>query len=390
MKQDKSFIEAMRNATQMVRTQGPVAATRFIQGLFRPQRPPTPAAPVDADDTAIEVLDPVPAQQEVERQPPSTLPAATGQFLSGHFAGHSGARNYKLYIPTEHAGAALPLVVMLHGCTQNPDDFATGTRANRWAESRRCFVVYPEQIQRANAHRCWNWFRPVDQQAGSGEPAIIAGIVKQVIDQYPIDARRIYVAGLSAGGAMAAIMGHEYPELFAAMGVHSGLPVGAAHNVTSALALMKTAQSQFAPSVAAAPLVARAVPLIVLHGGADRTVNPANADWLVRSAAETYRLIKPEAPLQMYTQTVQASDGSRAYSRSRHTTGAGLSTIEQWQIEGAGHAWSGGDAHGSYADARGPDATQAMLDFFYQHAMPEEAETHVIASQASQTSDPPT
>mgnify|MGYP003397201848 FL=1 len=392
MKVDKPFMEAMRHATQLVRTRGPGAGTRFTQGLLRPKQvKPTPASPdtrtadvrtVDSADTIVEVLEPLPAHDLHEQPVPLTLPSEAGQFLSQRFSGQAGARNYKLYVPSGYSGTPLPFVVMLHGCTQNPDDFAAGTRANRWAESKRCLVVYPEQIQRANAHRCWNWFRPVDQQAGHGEPAIIAGIVRQVIDEYQIDARRVYVAGLSAGGAMAAIMGHEYPELFAAVGIHSGLPVGAAHDAASALALMKTAQSMFTPVAGTATLSPRAVPVIVLHGDADRTVNPANADRLIQSAVETYQLINPSSPLQTSMQTIDAADDSHAYRRTRHTAVNGTSMIEQWEIHGAGHAWSGANPEGSFTDARGPDATQAMLQFFDQHVMPEEAAPHVIASPA--------
>lgn len=392
MKADKRFMEAMRHATQLVRTRGPVAATRFIQGLFRPkQAKPTPPSPDirtadvrinESADTIVEVLEPLPAHDPHEQPVPLTLPSASGQFLSQRFSGLAGARNYKLYLPSGYADTPMPLVIMLHGCTQNPDDFATGTRTNRWAESKRCLVVYPEQIQRANSHRCWNWFLPINQQAGLGEPAIIAGIVRQVIDEYQIDARRVYVAGLSAGGAMAAIMGHEYPELFAAVGIHSGLPVGAAHDVASALALMKTAQSMFTPVAGTATPTPRVVPVIVLHGDADRTVNPANADRLIQCAVETYQLLNPSSPLQTSMQTIDAADDSHAYRRTRHTAVNGTSMIEQWEIHGAGHAWSGGDSGGSYTDARGPDATHAMLQFFDQHVMPEEAAPHVIASPA--------
>jgi poly(hydroxyalkanoate) depolymerase family esterase len=390
LKVDKPFVEAMRHATRLVRTRGPVAATRFIQGLFRPnQRTPTPRPPdvrnadVRAEhsaDAIIEVLAPLPAPDLHGQPVPLTLPSESGQFLSQTFSGLAGARNYKLYVPSGYTGTPWPLVVMLHGCTQNPDDFATGTRANRWAESKRCLVVYPEQIQRANSHRCWNWFRPVDQQAGHGEPAIIAGIVKQVIDEYQIDARRVYVAGLSAGGAMAAIMGNQYPELFAAVGIHSGLPVGAAHDVQSALVLMKTGRLSLAPHAATAALTPRIMPTIVLHGDADHTVNPANADRLIQSAVEAHKLINPDLPLQTSVQTIDAADGSHAYRRTRYAAVSGASMIEQWEIHGAGHAWSGGEAAGSYTDARGPDATQAMLQFFYQHVMPEEAAPHVIVS----------
>ena len=382
----------MRHATQLVRTRGAVAATRFIQGLFRPeQAKPTPSSPDirtadvrtdDSADTIVEVLEPLPAHDLHEQPVPLTLPSEAGQFLSQRFSGLAGARNYKLYVPSGYSGTPLPLVVMLHGCTQSSDDFATGTRVNRWAETKRCLVVYPEQIQRANSHRCWNWFRPVDQQAGRGEPAIIAGIVRQVIDEYQIDARRVYVAGLSAGGAMAAIIAHHYPDLFAAVGVHSGLPVGAAHDLASALALMKTAQSMFTPVAGTATLTPRAVPVIVLHGDADRTVNPANADRLIQSAVETYQLINPSSPLQTTVQTIDAADDSHAYRRTRHTAVNGTSMIEQWEIHGAGHAWSGGNPEASYTDARGPDATQAMLQFFDQHVMPEEAAPHVIDSPA--------
>ncbi|MGZ9058898.1 MAG: extracellular catalytic domain type 1 short-chain-length polyhydroxyalkanoate depolymerase [Burkholderiaceae bacterium] len=388
MKLDKPFLEAMRHATQLVRTRGPVAATRFIQGLFRPERtdtaPHAPSFPTarDSAEPVVEVLEPLPAQVSPEPQARPTLPSESGQCLNHTYSGPAGSRNYKLYVPSVYSGTPLPLVVMLHGCTQDPSDFATGTRANRWAENKRCLVVYPEQIARANSHRCWNWFRPRDQHAGRGEPALIAGIVKQVIDEYEVDSRRVYIAGLSAGGAMAAIMGHEYPELFAAVGVHSGLPVGVAHDVPSALMLMKTGQSAHAPRAVTAARNQRVVPVIVMHGDADKTVNPANAARLVQNAVETGLLINPDAPLKTDAQSIDAADGHRAYRRTRYTTSNAVSVIEYWELHGAGHAWSGGSAAGSFADDRGPDATEAMLQFFYQHATPEETLADVIVAPA--------
>lgn len=380
MKVDNQFIKAMRTATQMVRTRGPMAATRFIQGLLRPRATPQ-SAPVDPETTVV--VEPVTRHDADTPPQPGPLPSASGQFLDQRFSGHSGSRNFKLYVPSGDTSTALPLVVMLHGCTQNPDDFAAGTRANRQAEARRCLVVYPEQIQRANAHRCWNWFRPLDQQAGLGEPAIIAGIVRQVIDEYQVDEQRVYVAGLSAGGAMAAIMAREYPELFAAVGVHSGLPAGAAHDVASAFAVMKSGQKSIASAVGAAPAVSRAVPLIALHGDADHTVNPANSDRLVQNAVETHRLLSPDSHMQKSEQAIDATAGSHAVHRTSYAAANGASMIEQWVIHGAGHAWSGGDSAGTYADTRGPDATVLMLDFFAQHPTPADATApHVMDSTA--------
>jgi poly(hydroxyalkanoate) depolymerase family esterase len=420
LKADKSFVEAMRQATQLVRTQGPIAATRFIQRLLRPNHVPvtpvetrveTPVVtPVDAPvmvpgdtrlsaeeghaDVVVEVLDPVGARATplpaIDTEPVE-LPPASGQFLTKRFSASVGSRDYKLYLPSGYADVPLPLVVMLHGCTQDPDDFALGTRANRWAESRRLIVVYPQQIRRANAHRCWNWFRPVDQDRGRGEPAIIAGITQQVIDEFHVDAQRVYVVGMSAGGAMAAVVGRAYPEMFAAIGIHSGLPAGVAQDVPSALALMKAGHTPLAtnaPYVAMGPyliqrtdsasnLTERATPLIVLQGDADRTVNPANADRLVQAALDAYRL-NGNSPLQSSVQTIAPTQGSYGYRRTQHVALNGARMIEQWDIHGAGHAWSGGNAAGSHTDAHGPDATKVMLDFFEQHVVPDQRDTVTI------------
>ena len=375
MKVDKANIEAMRDAmrqaTQLIRSRGPIAATKFIQNLFR-SGPLTADIPrANSAEQFVEVLDPLPAREPQVPEPPATLPQDSGQFVSKRFSSAVGSRNYKLYVPSSYASTPLPLIVMLHGCTQDPDDFSIGTRANRWAESKQVMVAYPEQIQRANAHRCWNWFRPLDQHADRGEPAIIAGITQQVLGEYRIDPTRVYVAGLSAGGAMAAIMGRAYPDLFAAIGVHSGLPVGVARDVHSALALMKTGRLRHAARAdAAATIPGRAVPTIVLHGDADQTVNPANADRLIETAVEDFQKMNPSAPLQSAVQAVEARPGAHGYRRTIYTAGNTAGVIEQLEIHGAGHAWSGGDGDGSYTDLQGPDATYLMLEFFNRHVMP--------------------
>lgn len=272
---------------------------------------------------------------------------ADGQFPAGSYTGKSGTRAYKLFIPPTHQDGSLrPLVVMLHGCTQDPDDFAAGTGMNEAARDQGFFVLYPAQTQHANSSRCWNWFKHNHQKRGRGEPEILAGMTQQIIEQHRIDSKRVYVAGLSAGGAMAAVLGEVYPELFAAVGVHSGLPVGAASDVSSAFGAMKgggVAQPSSAHT-----------PTIVFHGDRDATVHPINGER-VASAAHLH--------LDAKTTVVRGVQG-RSYTRHVHVDLEGHTVAEHWLVHGAGHAWSGGSTQGSYADPQGPSATKEMLRFF--------------------------
>jgi poly(hydroxyalkanoate) depolymerase family esterase len=272
-----------------------------------------------------------------------------GRFIDGAFTNDWGTRSYKLYVPSTYSGQPVPLVVMLHGCTQDPQDFATGTQMNALAEEMNCLVVYPAQSQQANASRCWNWFSAADQRREQGEPSIIAGITRTIIRQYVVDEAQVYVAGLSAGGAMATIMGTLYPDLYAAVGVHSGLPFASAHDLPSALAAMKGSFGKPIPA-------GRAIPVIVFHGDRDTTVHPVNGEEVIRQGshpAHGETLIEPG----------RVPDGY-SYTRTVHHAGDGTPHAEHWTIHGAGHAWSGGSARGSYTDARGPDASREMMRFF--------------------------
>ncbi len=279
------------------------------------------------------------------------LPAGA-QFLSLEHNGVSDSRDYRLYVPAIQPKGPMPLIVMLHGCTQSPEDFAIGTGMNGLAEQFGCLIAWPAQPQGANVQKCWNWFRPEDQARDRGEPALIAGIVGDILRAYPADPARVYVAGLSAGGAAAAIMGATYPELFAAVGIHSGLPVGGAQDVPSAFAAMRVGSTGKAVPVA--------VPAIVFHGLADQTVHPKNGEAVVAQAMQTRSGLKR-------IRISGTSEGGRSYQQTRHDDVKGHSIIEHWEIDGAGHAWAGGQPSGSYTDPTGPDASREMLRFFLQH-----------------------
>jgi poly(hydroxyalkanoate) depolymerase family esterase len=285
-----------------------------------------------------------------------------GRFLERSYTNGAGTRSYNLYIPSGYTGQAVPLIVMLHGCTQNPDDFATGTRMNALAEEHTFLVAYPAQAQNANMQKCWNWFQAADQQRGRGEPSIIAGITSQVIDEYSVAEGRVYVAGMSAGGAMAAIMGATYPDLYAAIGVHSGLAPGSAHDMPSAFTAMRqggpVTTSQENPNGRRKEIV----PTIVFHGDRDTTVHPRNGDRLLAHLDGGRNGSSP----RVRTRQGQVPGGYE-YTRFTYHDADGRDLVERWSVHGLGHAWSGGSYPGSYSDPRGPDASAEMVRFFEQH-----------------------
>ena len=278
-----------------------------------------------------------------------------GRFIEASYNNPAGSRAYKLYIPSRYHGQALPLVVMLHGCTQSPDDFAAGTRMNLIAEEQTCLVAYPAQPHEANAAKCWNWFRPSDQRRGQGEPSLIAGITRQIMRDYSVDPQRVYIGGLSAGAAAAAVMGATYPDLYAAIGVHSGLACGVANDLPSAFVAMR--HGKLPSSSRSSSASTTRAPTIVFHGDRDNTVHPRNGDHVIAERTRN---------LQKKVHRGRVPKG-HAYTRTIHTDASGRTILEHWEIHGAGHAWSGGSPAGSYTDPRGPDAAREMLRFFLEH-----------------------
>ena len=354
--------EMMREATRLTHSGQLTEATELIQRALRgpnsPATAPTFVAPMLTPAESF-VIDGVVLDRSVEAVSPIAKTTNGDEFTGGAHT-HAGlTRRYKLYVPPHAEGRSLPLVVMLHGCTQDPDDFAAGTDMNTRARAQGFFVLYPAQSQDGNAQRCWNWFARAHQQRGSGEPEFLADLTRSVIQQHGIDPRRVYVAGLSAGGAMADIVAAAYPEIYAAVGVHSGLPRGAASNVAGAFAAMKNGVS--APRSTAKTSDSR-VPVVAFHGDADQTVHPHNGEQVI--AARLRNVTSSEPSVEQ-----GVARGGRGFARSVYRDDKGETVAEYWLVKDAGHAWSGGSASGSYADPKGPDATSEMLRFFFEHPL---------------------
>ena len=323
------------------------------------------SSPLVLEGCVFEVDVQAPASTKTETR--TDTATGTGEFSAGTHTHGSLTRRFKLYVPPGQNDRPMPLVVMLHGCTQNPDDFAAGTDMNQRARAQGFCVLYPEQSKDANPSLCWNWFKHNHQQRGRGEPALLASMTQAVMKQQGIDPRRVFIAGLSAGGAMAAIVATAYPEIFAAVGVHSGLPTGAASNVGEALMVMKSGdvgigipgKGHRPNTVTKGPLRPQtSVPTIVFHGDQDTTVHPRNGEQVIAavqgSATANARVDKG------------VSVKGRRYTRSTRHADHGRALTEHWLVHGAGHAWSGGCAEGSYTDGSGPDATGEMLRFFFE------------------------
>ena len=363
------LIDAMGEALSLVRQSNLAEAAALLQRALAGEaperresgpgaRPPLPPGPAFAPPPRRPLGDVLRALRQRPVMPPGARPAPGPapdfgeRFLKRVYRGPAGALGYRLYLPAEREGRSLALVLMLHGCTQNPEDFAVGTQMNGLADEFGLIVAYPHQPRRANASGCWNWFDRRHQNRGSGEPAKLAGLARMLAKEFGVGSERIFAAGLSAGGAMAEVLAATYPDVFAAVGVHSGLPYRSAVDAPSAFAAMKGAAA-----VEPAPAAAsdRRCRKIIIHGLADGTVDPVNGERILDRAEQAERLKRIDLDW--------AIAGGRV-SRAVLEDDDGRPVVERWQVEGGGHAWFGGDPRGSYTQTVGLDASRVMVRFF--------------------------
>ena len=351
---DEHFAEAMRRSLELARAAKPMEATKVIHAALgagpaadrTARHPPTGNAPT-FPTRKRRPLSLVVAELQRHKQPDSgkvtpddlQLPAQS-RFESGRHDGPHGARDYRIFLPSPDRPIR-GMVMMLHGCTQTALDFAIGTQMHRQADRNGWVVVYAEQGRGHNSSGCWNWFRPQDQGRAGGEPALLAGLAVSVAERHGVSAQQCFAAGLSAGGAMAAILGQTYPDVFRGVGIHSGLAPGSANDVVSAFAAMRGDPLRSAQALRC--------PAIIFQGSADSTVAPRNAGHLAGQLCDTEERI--------------AQGGARRCDVLSGTNKAGHQ-VEVWRVAGAGHAWSGGSAKGSYTDPAGPDASAEMARFF--------------------------
>ncbi len=357
------FQHLMQQATRLTQSGNLAAATAAIQAALQRGAPVSSTRQDETEVIDVEAWEiPEPTAESrtdtaaAEASTPTNLPPTTGDvFMSGFFRSSRGQRDYKLYVPPHAGDRPMPLVVMLHGCTQDADDFAAGTAMNEAAREQGFYVLYPIQPRQSNPQKCWNWFKHNHQQQGRGEPEILAGMTRAAMQAHAIDSQRVYVAGLSAGGAMAAILASAYPELYAAACVHSGLAPGVASDLPSALSAMK---GKGTPPIVQA---GSGVPTIVFHGDRDTTVHPINAEGVIKASVG--------ATAQPITQRMPGIGAKRNSTKYLYSNAAGDVIAERWVIHGAGHAWSGGTDQGSYTDGTGPDATAETLRFFFERSL---------------------
>lgn len=294
---------------------------------------------------------------------PGSDPSLGNRSLDGSYTDDIGTLKYELYLSSALRKRP-PLFVMLHGASQTASDFAIGTRMAEVVEECGGIALFPEQSRSAHPFGSWNWYDTRHQLAEGGEPSLIVGLTRKIAADHGADQRRIYVAGMSSGGAMAVILGQAFPGVYAAVGVHSGIPRGAAHDLMSALRTMNSGPPE---SWTERPEPSHLIPTIVFHGDRDRTVHPLNAMAVIAQA------LRREGESAETADTLSAGPtpmpGGREVTLTTHRRDAATSDAELWIVHGIGHAWTGGSAKGSYTDESGPDATREMLRFFLTQSL---------------------
>jgi len=328
----------------------------------------------NAETAVASPATPLPSESETKKtssedEPPHSddpiAQAGAHRWLSKRFEHGNERYRFKVYVPTAYEGQPLPMIVMLHGAQQDPDDFASGTEMNIVAEENGFIVVYPEQSESSNPLRCWNWFMPANQTRESGEAAAVAALTREVAATYNVDRARVYIAGMSAGGALAVNLAVTHPELYAAAAIHSGLAFGVADEQMTALCAMNDGKGKVRlPDTLSDGPKPRAVPLIVFHGDADDTVHPRNSEQIVAMS----RLLHGMSDDTVTPSSIYVADdaGGHAYTRHVFHDRDGESIGEQWVVHGLGHAWSGGHPDGTHTDMRGPAASREIARFFGQ------------------------
>ncbi len=350
-----NFATAMNRAARLMRPRKLTRSTRSMQKAMTGFMVASAFAPMSALRQAGTAQSPAGEKAGASAGRLSAKRNASGaQYLSRRHHSASGSRGYKLYLPPNTPKRPKGLILMLHGCSQSPDDFAAGTHMNALAGKHGFAVAYPAQVRRNNSGSCWNWYNPRHQVRGIGEPAILASLTRKLMRDFGLGRDAVFVAGLSAGGAMADILADLYPDLFSAAGIHSGIARGSAYSLMTAMSVMRsgTVSRGIAPIVLARPVPVRR---IIFHGGADATVHPSNATRIVAAAVGD-----DAVPSRTGTRSV----AGRGYTRSDFPGADGAILVELWTIEGTGHAWSGGRAAGTYTDSKGPDASAQMMRFF--------------------------
>lgn len=306
---------------------------------------------------------------------------AMGSFERYTYTNDAGTRTYKVYVPAAYSGeAAVPLIVDLHGCGSNADEEARWSRFNELAETFGLLVAYPEQSSSANGSRCWNWFLTEHQSRDAGEPTLIAGITREVMSRWSVDPRRVYVAGISAGGAMSDIMAATYPDLYAAAMIYAGCEYKGGTTCLGAVAALPAEESGRLAYEAMGPR-ARVVPIFVIQGDTDAVVPAPNAELVVQQFLASDDWADNGANDGSVSRDRSATrsgqkPGGRAYDIDDYTDAAGCLLAQRWLIRGIGHAWSNAEPNGTPRDAAltdplGPDVSTPTVEFFLAHPMPD-------------------